>query len=140
MKTITIKTKVPRIVYFFISLSAFFLFSAVSGFAGETVTYEGVIQGANCVQLKQLTCPISNHDGAIASERDFVLLLPGNMHYYLPNLDRIVKSQYVGKSVRVFGNLDGNKIWVKRLELKGSRGYHTVWSLEEYQEMYAPSA
>jgi hypothetical protein len=140
MKTKTIKTKVPRIVYFFISLSAVFLFSAVSGFAGETVTYNGVIQGASCVQLKQLTCPVNSRDGAIASERDFVLLLPGNTHFYLPNLDRIVKSQYVGKSVRVIGNLEGNKIRVERLELKGSHGYHTVWSLEEQQEMYAPSA
>ncbi len=140
MKPRTIKTKVPRIVYFFISLSAVFLFSAVSAFAGETVTYNGMIQGANCVQLKQLACPINNQDGAIASERDFVLLLPGNTHYYLPNLDRINKSRYVGKSVRVTGSLDGNKIWVTRLELKSGDDYRTVWSLKEQESMYNQGA
>ena len=140
MKTKNFKTKLQRTVTFLISLSAVFLLSTVSGFAAQTVTFDGVIQGADCVQLKQLACPVNNQDGAIASVSDFVLLLPGNTHYYLPNLGRIVKSQYVGKSVRVIGSIDGDKIWVKRMELKGSHGYHTVWSLAQQQKMYAPSA
>lgn len=138
MKTKIIKTKVQRVVSFLISLSAVILFSAGSGFAGETVTFEGVIQGANCVHFKT-ACPINNQDAHIANERDFVLLLPGSKHYYLPNLDRIVKSRYLGKSVRVTGNLGDHEIWATRLELKGGNGYRTVWTLEEQEKMYQPS-
>jgi hypothetical protein len=136
MKTKNNKTKVYRFSLFILSMSAVFLLSTVSAFAAKTATYTGTIQGAACTQYHQV-CPTSNQDPSIAIERDFVLQLNnGKTYYFMPNLDRIVKSQYDGKSVRVTGTPGKNQIWVTRLELKGKNGYQTVWSQARQDKMY----
>ena len=124
---------------FILSLAAVFLLSTVSAFAAKTVTYKGTIQGAACTIYHQV-CPQNGHDPSIAVERDFVLQLNnGKTYYFMPNLDRIVKAQYDGDSVRVTGTPGKNQIWVTRLELKGKNGYQTVWSQQQQEKKYPPT-
>lgn len=103
--------------------------------AAELVSYEGTIQGANCVHNKT-RCPEDNLDAHIALEQDFLLLLPNDKHYFLPNLDRAIKARYVTKAVRISGEQEGDSIWVDSLEVKEGSKYRRVWSLKQQQEMY----
>jgi hypothetical protein len=138
MKTINIKTKLYSFACFICSLSAVFFLSPVSGFAANTVTYKGIIQGAGCLEYHAV-CPASDKDPSVATQRDFVLQVNGKTIYYMPNLDRADKLPYVGKSVIVTGKPGKNEIWVRRLQVKDKDGYRTVWSWAQQQAMYRTS-
>ncbi len=101
--------------------------------AGKDVTYEGTLQGANCVHYK-LECP--EDEAHITMEHDFVLLLPNGDHYFLTNLSRITKARYATRSVRVSGEIKDHEIWVDKLEVKEGSQYRQVWSWKQQQEMY----
>jgi hypothetical protein len=138
MKTKNSNTTFYRYALFILSISALFLLSTATAFAAKTVTYTGTIQGAGCLQYHAV-CPTSSKDPSIAIERDFVLQLNnGKTLYYMPNLDRSVKAECVGRTVRVTGTLGYHQINVTRLQLKGKDGYQTIWSKAQEQVMYAP--
>jgi hypothetical protein len=104
--------------------------------AQERVSYEGTLQGASCVHYKK-KCP--EDEAHIALEHDFVLLLPNGNHYFLPNLNRAIKARYVGKAIRITGDLEDHGIWVDRLDVKKGATYDNVWSWEKQQELYKAS-
>ena len=138
MNTKNNNTTFYRFALFILSLSALFLLSTATAFAANTVTYTGTIQGAGCLHYHGV-CPTSANDPSIAIERDFVLQVNnGKTLYYMPNLDRSIKAECVGRTVRVTGTPGNHQINVTRLQLKGENGYQTIWSQAQEQVMYAP--
>ena len=117
--------------------------------AAQTKTFVGHMEGLNCVIHGHL-CPVDNLDPHIALESDFVLFLATDEHYLLPNIPRVVKAKYVGKPIRVTGEVTEKyrSIRVDKLEVKKSGNYKTVWSkwsqVEEWEkwrkEFYEGSA
>jgi len=81
-----IKTQIITITgyhYLIIALSvSMLLMVPITGMTAELVTYEGTIQGLNCVHY-QKKCPGEDLDMYIALEHDFVLLLPDGRHFVL---------------------------------------------------------
>ena len=110
------------------------LMAPTMGMAEELVTYEGTIQGLNCVHYKQ-KCPEEDLDMYIALEHDFVLLLPDGRHFVLPNLDRGIKARYLTKDVRIGGNQKGTTIWVEQIEVKEGQRYRLVWDLQKQRKI-----
>ena len=76
-------------------LSCLSLIIATSAFAGESMTWEGTIQGLNCTHY-QKECPKDDLDMYIALENDFVLVTPDGRHYLLPNLSVLIKAATSG--------------------------------------------
>jgi hypothetical protein len=122
--------KLPVIVFIFIFLAI----GGTDAIAGNTVTYEGTIQGLDCVHYKR-NCPEDDLSMYIALEKDFVLLSPTGSHYLLPNLDRHIKIRYLTKPVRIRGELKGDSIWVNILEAKEGEHFKPVWSWEEQRKV-----
>jgi hypothetical protein len=122
---------------FFILVLAFFfaLTDPLGVAAGERVTFEGTLRGANCTHYK-LDC--LDDESHIAIENDFILILPDDTHYFMPNLSRALKARYANKAVRVRGevNIKNHYIWVDILELKKRNTYQPIWSWKEQQELY----
>jgi len=98
----------------------------------KTVTYEGRIQGLNCV-FNQTKCPTEDLDMYVALESDFVLVLPDGHFFLLHNLDRIIKARYLTRQVRVRGQQKGDIIWADNLEVKEGNDYKTVWNYAEQE-------
>jgi hypothetical protein len=105
-----------------------------TGMTAEFATYEGTIQGLNCIHFQQ-KCPEKDLDMYIALEHDSVLLLADGRHFVLPNLDRGIKARYLTKDVRIRGKQKGTTIWVDNLELKEGQRYRLVWNFKEQQKM-----
>jgi hypothetical protein len=102
-------------------------------YAGKLITIEGSLKGAICVHYK-LGC--ADDDAHIAMETDFVLLLPGGQHYFLPNLSPTMKAKYANRDVRITGEMREHSIGVDKLEIKMDGTYKTVWSWKQQQELY----
>lgn len=100
----------------------------------KEVTYDGTIQ-VLCVHDKSF-CHDKNLDMYIAEEPDFVLLLPDGRDFLLPNVDRLVKSKYVGVNVQVSGEQKSEYIWVTKLAVKEGNQYRQVWSWKQWQKRY----
>lgn len=100
----------------------------------ETVTFDGVFKGANCMFfLKE--CPDDMPEGHIASEPDFVLTLPDGKYYYIVNLDRAIKERYFHKEVRIIGKVNKKgSIVAEKLQIKKKDKWRTIWSLKREQE------
>lgn len=117
--------------------------------AVQMQTFEGHMEGLNCIIHGQL-CPVDNLDPHIALESDFVLYLANDNHFLLPNIPRVVKAKYVGKAIRVTGEVNAKykTIKVDKLEVKRGGSYKVVWSkwsqMEEWErwkkEFYEGSA
>ncbi|MFH2065058.1 MAG: hypothetical protein ABIK15_07665 [Pseudomonadota bacterium] len=93
-------------------------------------TFEGTIQGANCV-VHETTCPINNQDPHVALENDFVLLTPDGEYYFLPNINRSLKIKYVNKDIRIKGEAKGHSIVVNDLSIKSGSDFQSVWNWSE---------
>jgi hypothetical protein len=98
----------------------------------ETVTYEGKIQGLNCV-FNHTKCPTEDLDMYIALESDFVLVLPDGQFFLLHNINRMIKARYLTRQVRIRGQQKGNIIWVSNLEVKEGNKYKTVWNYAQQE-------
>ena len=133
-----IKTQIITITgyhYLIIALSvSMSLMVPITGMTAELVTYEGTIQGLNCVHYQQ-KCPEEDLDMYIALEHDFVLLLPDGRHFVLPNLDRGIKARYLTKDVRIRGEQKGTTIWVEKFEAREGQQYKLIWDLQGQQKM-----
>ena len=105
-----------------------------AGMAAESVTYDGIIQGLNCVHYGK-KCPEEDLDMYIAMEHDFILLLPDGRHFVLPNLDRGIKTRYLTKDVRIRGEQEGTTIWVEQLLIKKGQQYRLVLDLEKQRKI-----
>jgi hypothetical protein len=105
-----------------------------TGMTEEFATYEGTIQGLNCIHFQQ-KCPEKDLDMYIALEHDFVLLLADGRHFVLPNLDRGIKTRYLTKDVRIRGKQKGTALWVENLEVKEGQRYRLVWNFQEQKKM-----
>ena len=104
-----------------------------TGMTAELATYEGTIQGLNCIHYQQ-KCPEEDLDMYIALEHDFVLLLPDGRHFVLPNLDRGIKTRYLTKDVRIRGEEKGTAIWVEEIQVKEGQHYRLLWDFKEQQK------
>ena len=104
--------------------------------AGEKVKLEGKIQGAKCTHY-QVEC--FNDDNHIALEPDFVLVMPNGEYYFMPNLNRAVKSRHAYKNVRIHGELTRQELWVDKMvdldQKKGSRS-KTTWDWSARDEFW----
>ena len=133
-----IKTQIITITgyhYLIIALSvSMSLMVPITGMTAELVTYEGTIQGLNCIHYQQ-KCPEKDLDMYIALEHDFVLLLPDGRHFVLPNIDRGIKTRYLTKDVRIRGQQKGTTIWVEKLEAREGQQYELIWDLQEQQKI-----
>jgi hypothetical protein len=105
-----------------------------TGMTEEFATYEGTIQGLNCIHFQQ-KCPEKDLDMYIALEHDFVLLLADGRHFVLPNLDRGIKTRYLTKDVRIRGKQKGTTLWVENLTVKEGQRYRLVWNFQEQKKM-----
>ena len=110
------------------------LIAPAAGMAAESVTYDGIIQGLNCVHYGK-KCPEEDLDMYIAMEHDFILLLPDGRHFVLPNLDRGIKTRYLTKDVRIRGEQEGTTIWVEQLLIKKGQRYRLVLDLEKQRKI-----
>ena len=116
-------------------LSCLSLIVSTSAFAGESMTWEGTIQGLNCTHY-QKECPKDDLDMYIALENDFVLVTPDGRHYLLPNLSVLIKARYLTKHVRISGEKKGDSsIWVENIEVKRDHTYETVWNYAEQERI-----
>ncbi len=125
--------------YIVIWLAVFFLIvvlAATQVSAGEKVQLEGKIQGAKCTHY-QVEC--YNDDNHIALEPDFVLVMPNGEYYFMPNLNRSVKSRHAYKNVRIHGELTRQELWVDKMvdldQKKGSRA-KTTWDWSAQDEFW----
>ena len=96
-------------------------------------TFEGTIQGANCV-VNHLNCATDANDPHIDMERDFVLVTANGDYFFMPNLRRSLKKESYKKQVRVVGTQKGAAILVKKLEVDKDNRYSCVWSWASQQE------
>jgi hypothetical protein len=97
--------------------------------AEQQKTLTGHMEGLNCILYGNL-CPVDELDPRIDLETDFVLYLDSGEYYLLPNIPRSVKAKYIGKAIRVTGevNIKYKAVTVDNLELKRAGGYRIVWS------------
>ena len=95
-------------------------------------TFEGTIQGANCV-VNHLNCATDVNDPHIDMERDFVLVTANGDYFFMPNLRRSLKTDSYQKRVRVVGTQKGAAILVKKLEVDKDNRYCCVWSWARQQ-------
>ncbi|MEJ2658462.1 MAG: hypothetical protein P8012_14930 [Desulfobacterales bacterium] len=122
-------------------ITAVFLVSAALILPGAAVakthkaTIEGTIEGALCV-LSGKKCPPDDLDTHLLIENNFVLLAPDGKYYYLPNISRKVKLRYVGKDIRITGQVKGESIIVDKLEAKEGDNYKVVWSKEKQKREF----
>jgi len=99
-------------------------------------TVQGHMEALDCI-LYGKPCPIDNLDPHMALVTDFVLFLgKGSKHYLLPNIPRNVKAQYIGKAIRVTGEVNRKyrAIKAEKLEVKRSGSYKTVWPRESKRD------
>jgi hypothetical protein len=104
--------------------------------AGEKVKLEGKIQGAKCTHYK-VEC--YNDDNHIGLEPDFVLVMPTGEYYFMPNLNRGVKSRHAYKNVRVHGELTGQELWVDKmvdLDKKTGNRAKSTWDWSAQDEFW----
>jgi hypothetical protein len=113
-----------------IVMASLFLIFSGSVFGKSPGAFEGTIQGASCV-VHETTCPISNQDPHVALENDFVLLTSDGEYYFLPNINRSLKVQYVNKDIRVKGEAKGHSIMVNDLSIKSGSDFQSVWNRSE---------
>jgi len=139
MKIMMMKTKTQAITitgynFLIIALSVSMSFMVpTTGMTAELVTYEGTIQGLNCIHYQE-KCPEEDLDMYTALEHDFVLLLPDGRHFVLPNLDRGIKTRYLTKDVRIRGEQKGTAIWVEEIQVKEGQHYRLLWDFREQQK------
>lgn len=101
----------------------------------HTETLEGIIEGALCV-LSGKKCPPDDLDAHLLIESNFVLLASDGKYYYLPNVSREVKLRYVGKEIRITGQVKGESIIVDTLESKEGEKYKLIWSKEKQKREF----
>ena len=122
-----------KIIVLIISVTLAYI-TPVAVDAAQTV--EGHMEALDCI-LYGKPCPTDNLDPHMALVKDFVLFLgKGSEHYLLQNIPRNVKAQYIGKAIRVTGDLNKTyrAINAKKLEVKRSGAYKTVWPRESKRD------
>jgi len=112
-------------VYPLIALIA--LIIPITVFAEPTISFEGVIKGANSV-ICNAPGPKDSSDPLANLERDFVLTTTSGQHYFLTNVYKHTKKMCVNKNVRVVGKQIDNTICVDRLEVLKNNKYVLIWS------------
>jgi hypothetical protein len=98
-------------------------------------TLRGTIEGAICV-LNGKKCPPDDLDAHLLIENNFVLLASDGKYYYLPNLGRKVKLRYVGKEIRITGQVKGESIIVDTLETNEGGKYKLIWSKKKQKREF----
>lgn len=109
--------------------AATLIFTGTGMTAGMT-TFEGTIQGANCV-VNKTTCPLNASDPHVALENDFVLVTDSGNYFFLPNLSRNIKTTYLNQSVRITGDKTAHTIIASNVDVKNSGKYESVWNWEK---------
>lgn len=114
-------------------LSSVFAFTTFAQKVEKLLAFDGVFKGANCMFFNK-ECPDDMPEGHIATEPDFVLVLPEGKYFYIVNLDRAVKARYFHKNVRVIGKVNKKgSIIADKLQIKKKDKWKTVWSLKREQ-------
>ena len=116
-------------------ISAALIVPGVAFAKTHTTTLEGTIEGALCV-LSGKKCPPDDLDTHLLIENNFVLLASDGKYFYLPNISRKVKLRYVGKDIRITGQVKGESIIVDTLEAKERGKYKLIWSKEKQKREF----
>ena len=106
------KTQIRSIAIRLILVIMAMFMVAMRADAGERVQLVGTIKGAGCTHFK-VKCV--NDDNHIALETDFVLVMPNDEYYFMPNLYFSVKARHAYRTVRVHGERRGQEVWVDKL-------------------------
>ena len=119
-----------RILSYITAIGLLAMVFATGGAWAGMKSYTGSIQGANCV-VHNSTCPVDGNDAHTALENDFVLLQGGGKYFFLPNIERSLKTKYIGKNIRVTGDLKGDRLLVSKIAVKDGGSFKTVWDWKE---------
>ena len=97
-------------------------------YAGAAETVEGQLRGIRCV-TDQSACAESKRDPRIRTQSDFVLVRPDGDYFYIFNIDRGTKMQFVLDTVRVIGEVNERyqSIDADRMQVKKGNTWETVW-------------
>jgi len=98
---------------------------------GFAETYEGTIQGANCV-INDIDCAKDKSDPHLCLEREFVLVTGEGEYFFLPNLERSLTRDCYKQDVKVTGQQKGKTIRAETLEVRKANKYHRVWDRKKY--------
>jgi hypothetical protein len=98
-------------------------------YAGAAETVEGTLRGLRCVTDKT-GCAESKRDPRIRVQSDFVLVRPDGDFYYIFNIDRDTKMQFVLDTVRVTGEVNERyqSINAQRMQVRKGNTWETVWT------------
>jgi hypothetical protein len=116
-------------------VSALMVLSGAAFAKSHKETLEGTIEGALCV-LSGKKCPPDDLDAHLLIENNFVLLASDGKYYYLPNISRKVKLRYVGKEIRITGQVKGESIIVDTMEAKKNGNYKIIWTKEKQKKEF----
>jgi hypothetical protein len=96
-----------------LGLSIMFIIPAFA-WASTHARITGTIQGASYV-INHTVQPLNNTDPNAILERDFVLQCDDGSYYFLPNLDRTLKTQLINQQVVIAGDITGTQIIVHKV-------------------------
>lgn len=98
-------------------------------YASAEETIEGTLKGIRCV-TDRTACAENKRDPRIRTQSDFVLVRPDGDYFYLFNIDRDTKMQFVLDTVRVTGEVNERyqSINAQRMQVKKGNTWETVWS------------
>ncbi len=110
---------------------AIFLAMFFTGGYAMAATFEGTVQGLGCVIHGKL-CPIDRKDPHAAAENVFVIYAGEGQYKLVSNMSRSTLSHYLGKKVRINGNLNDkyNAIEADSFEVMKDGKFKTVWTLK----------
>lgn len=98
-------------------------------YASAAETVEGQLRGIRCVTDKS-ACAESKRDPRIRTQSDFVLVQPDGDYYYIFNVDRDTKMQFVLDTVRVIGEVNEKyqSVDADRMQVKKGNTWETIWT------------
>jgi len=118
---------------FILAMSVLLLAIPALAMAGS---YEGTIQGFNCVTQGKV-CPVGREDPMVAAENVFVLYQT-DKYYFLPNLDRGILARHLNEAVKVEGTESSkfNAIKATDFYVRDGDKWKKTWSQDFQDEIY----
>lgn len=96
-------------------------------------TFEGTIQGANCV-INGINCAEDTTDPHLCMEKNFILVAEGGEYFFLPNLYRSLKKSCYKQNVKVAGKRNGKTIRVDTLDVQKADEYRRIWDRKQFED------
>lgn len=115
-----------KTAYILTGLILSFLFSPHASAVSKPM--EGHMEALNCLD-NSIKCLIDYNDPHINLVEDFVILMDNGEHFLMPNVPWEVKARYIGKTIKVWGQISKRykAITVDILMIKNDGDYEIVW-------------